>query len=220
MTKLNVIYEDNHLIVVIKPANILVQKDNTGDDDLVTMVKDYLKEKYHKPGNVYLGLLHRLDRPVGGILIFAKTSKAASRMSKQIANHEVKKGYLAVVNGLVKEKDTLVNYLTREEKIAKVTDKEHGKYASLSYERLATKDNLSLVKIDLKTGRHHQIRVQFAHLNTPLYGDQLYGKQDKLPIALYAYKLEFIHPVTKEELSFTSLPNGGIWNFFDLGAVV
>lgn len=220
MMKLNVIYEDNHLILVEKPPNILSQSDVTGDKDMVMFVKEYLKEKYHKPGNVYLGLLHRLDRPVGGLLLFAKTSKAAARMTKQIKQHLVKKTYLAVVSGKVFPKTGVFqDYLKKlSNGNTIVTNKNDGKYAELSYTVLdyQLEEDTSLVKIQLKTGRHHQIRVQFSSRGFPLCGDQRYGKQDKTQIALYAYQLEFIHPVTKEVKKFEIFPKGDYWTMFTL----
>ena len=206
--KINVLYEDNDIIVVEKPINLLSQSDNTKDEDLLTIVKKYIKEKYQKPGNVYIGLVHRLDRPVGGIMVFAKTSKAATRLSKQIQNHQMKKEYLAIVNGIIKE-----NQGTYQDKIERLPNgnsivSEKGKEALLDYEVLARneKSQKTLVRIQLKTGRHHQIRVQFASHNHPLCGDQRYGKQDKTQIALYAYQLEFLHPTTKKVLKFQILP--------------
>ena len=211
MNKLNILYEDNHLIVVEKEPNILSQGDITRDKDLFTMVKKYIKEKYNKPGNVYLGLLHRLDRPVGGIMVFAKTSKAAKRLNEQIKNHEFKKTYLAVLDGTLKNKnDKLVNYLYKDEKLKKsmVVDKSHlkAKLSELNYEVIDYNDDKTIVKINLITGRHHQIRVQFSNIGYPLVGDQLYGKENKKQIMLYAYKLEFIHPTTKEKMTYQILP--------------
>lgn len=207
---INILYEDNHLLVVEKPINVLVQADNTKDKDLLTMLKEYLKEKYHKPGNVYLGLVHRLDRVVGGVMVFAKTSKAAARLSKQVQNHELEKTYYAVLCGNLKGKGYLENYLLKDEKTnTSYVDKE-GKLAELSYEVLANKENLTLVKINLKTGRHHQIRVQFSHIGYPLFGDARYNKnyQKGEQIALFAKELSFLHPVTKERLTFRlDLPN-------------
>ena len=205
---INVLYEDNHLLVVEKPVNILSQGDNTNDKDMVNLLKAYLKEKYNKPGNVYLGLVHRLDRPVGGAMVFAKTSKAASRLSEQVRNKTFKKTYRAVINGKMrKQSDTLKDYLYKD-----------SKYAELSYETLAFKDKMSLVQIDLKTGRPHQIRVQFASRNNPLVGDQRYGKNSKVgqQIALWSYKIEIVHPVTKEKMEFVCEPPKEYpWNVFD-----
>lgn len=206
MNDLKIFYEDNHIIVVEKKANILSQADSTKDIDMITIIKKYIKEKYNKPGNVYLGLVHRLDRPVGGIMVFAKTSKAASRLSEEVRNHTLKKTYLAVVHGILEKSDGVFSdYL---KKIGNgntiVTTKNDGKYSELHYKVLSynKKDKQTLVEINLITGRHHQIRVQFASRGYPLCGDQRYGKEDKTQIALYAYKLEFIHPVTKENMIF------------------
>lgn len=211
MNNLNILYEDNHIIVVEKKPNILSQSDITGDIDLLSMVKKYIKERYNKPGNVYVGLVHRLDRPVGGIMVFAKTSKAAKRLNEQIKNHEFKKTYLAVLDGTLKNKnDKLVNYLYKDEKLKKsmVVDKSHlkAKLSELNYEVIGYNDDKTIVKINLITGRHHQIRVQFSNIGYPLVGDQLYGKENKKQIMLYAYKLEFIHPTTKEKMTYQILP--------------
>ena len=205
---IKVLYEDNHLLVVDKPINVPMQKDNSNDLDLFTMCKDYIKEKYQKPGNVYLALLHRLDRPVSGVCIFAKTSKAASRLSSDIAKHNFKKEYLAVVydNGL-KDEDTFKDKLLKDEKTNTVKVDKNGKDASLDYMVLNRKDNLALVKINLHTGRSHQIRVQFSSRNHPLWGDQRYNKNAKAheQIALNSYRLTFKHPITNNEISFVSI---------------
>ncbi len=200
---INIIYEDNHLLVVEKPINIPVQADKSGDEDLLTMLKKHLKEKYNKPGDVYLGLVHRLDRPVSGIMVFAKTSKAASRLSKQIQKHEFKKIYMAVIEGKVSESGIFKDKLKKDEKTNITRVSEDGKEAELSYNLIGFVNNLSLVRISLKTGRSHQIRVQFASRKIPLYGDQKYNpKANKDQIALFASKLEFKHPVTKEVMCF------------------
>lgn len=219
MSKLNVLYEDNHIIVVIKPPNVPSQSDISGDKDMLTMVKEYVKVKYNKPGNVYIGLVHRLDRPVSGIMVFARSSKAASRLTEQIKTHVFKKTYLAIVNGLLDVKEgTLVNYIVKQnDNSSKITVKGKGKLAKLSYTVLEENKSkkISLVKINLETGRHHQIRVQFANIGHPLYGDQRYGKQDKNQIALYATKLEFVHPVKKEPMIFEhNPPNIFPWEVF------
>lgn len=208
MTKLNVLYEDNHIIVVEKPFNVLSQGDATGDLDLLTMVKQYIKIKYNKPGNVYIGLIHRLDRPVGGIMVFARSSKAASRLNKQFNEHTISKKYLAIVRGKLKESDTYVDKLLKLENGNTIVDSK-GKEAILSYRLLEYNKELdmSLVDIDLKTGRHHQIRVQFASRGHSLVGDQRYGLQDNKQLCLYSYCLTFIHPTTKEVLTFTKYPN-------------
>ena len=215
MEQLKILYEDNHIIVVEKKPNIPSQADKTKDIDMLTIVKKYIKEKYNKPGDVYLGLVHRLDRPVGGIMVFAKTSKAASRLSNIIREKKMKKTYLAVVDGILKEKKgTLKNYLYKDERhnISKVVEesKKNAKYAELEYKVLevSEKNKLSLVEIDLHTGRHHQIRVQFAHAGHSLFGDQKYGTRGKgKQIALWAYKLELIHPVKKEKMEFKDEPD-------------
>ncbi len=213
-SKLNVLYEDNHIIVVEKKPNVLCQSDYTKDLDLLTMVKNYIKNEYHKPGNVYIGLVHRLDRPVGGIMVFARTSKAASRLSKLIQEHEMTKEYLLVCYGDLPKKGIMEDYILKEEEKSIITTKDKGKYAKLEYEVLDKKDNLNLVKVNLITGRHHQIRLQFAHRNCPLYGDQLYGKNDKKQIALFAYHLKFKHPVKDEIMEFKIYPKTGVWELF------
>ena len=205
---IKVLYEDNHLIAVLKPINVPTQKDSSNDIDMVFLVKDYLKKKYNKPGNVYLGLLHRLDRPVSGVLLFAKTSKAAERMTKEIKNHNVRKTYYAVVEGKVDKKGTFIDKLLKDEKTNFVRVSDKGKEAKLEYELICYKNNYSLVKINLITGRSHQIRVQFSSRGYPLYGDQRYNKKDKNQIALFSSSIEFTHPVTKEHLTISyNLPN-------------
>lgn len=206
---MKVLYEDNHIIVVVKKTNILVQKDKTNDLDLLTELKEYIKNKYNKPGNVYIGLVHRLDRPVGGVMVFARTSKAASRLSEEIRKNGFKKTYIALVHGKVKDNDTLVDYLIKDESTntSKVTSKELGKESILNYSLISYKEDRSLVKIDLKTGRHHQIRVQFSNINHPIYGDVRYGFDEKIQIHLWASSLEFTHPVTKERLIFEDYPD-------------
>lgn len=219
MNKLDILYEDNHIIVVVKPYNVLSQGDSTGDMSIMDMVKSYIKEKYNKPGNVYLGLVHRLDRPVGGIMVFARSSKAASRLTKAFNEHTITKKYLAIVHGKMgKEKDTLID------KIEKGNDgnsfiSENGKEAILDYEVLAYNEekDCSLVSIILKTGRHHQIRVQFASRGHYLLGDQRYGVLDNKQISLFSYYLSFTHPVTKEVLEFKKMPDRkDYWTIFTL----
>lgn len=211
MNKLKVLYEDNQIIVVEKKPNVLSQSDATGDKDLLTMVKEYVKLKYDKPGNVYIGLVHRLDRPVGGIMVFARTSKAAKRLNEQIKNNEFKKAYVAVLDGTLKSKSgELINYLYKDVKTgkSKVVDENYfgGKLSKLNYEVIGYYEDKTIVKIKLLTGRHHQIRLQFKALGYPLFGDQLYGRKNNEQIRLYAYKLAFNHPVTKEKMTFKSLP--------------
>ena len=199
----NIIYEDNHILVVEKPVNMPVQEDESKDLDLLTSLKGYIKVKYNKPGNVYLGLVHRLDRPVGGIMVFAKTSKAASRLSKQINDNLVTKKYYAVLEGKATG-GRLVDKLLKDEKTNTTKVSESGKLSSLEYDLVSYKDGLSLVDIKLETGRSHQIRVQFSSRDLPLYGDQRYNKNSKKgeQIALFAYFLSFYHPVTKELMEF------------------
>ena len=220
-----VIYEDNHLLVVEKPVNILSQGDDTNDKDMVNLLKNYVKEKYNKPGNVFIGLVHRLDRPVGGIMVFAKTSKAASRLSEQVRNKSFKKTYRAVINGnMNKNKDNLKDYLYKNKKtnMVSVVNKNHkeAKNAELDYKTLQSKNNFSLVEIDLKTGRPHQIRVQFSSRNHPLFGDQRYGQNlNKVgqQIALWSYKLEITHPTTKEPMEFICEPPKEYpWDLFNV----
>lgn len=217
---IKIIYEDNHLLVVEKPINIPVQEDDSKDLDLLTILKEDIKKRYNKPGNVYLGLVHRLDRPVGGVMVFAKTSKAASRLSENIRTHNFKKEYLAVVHGLVNPiKGTMKDNLLKDEKTNMVNVDEKGKEAILNYEVIASFDNMSLVKIDLKTGRSHQIRVQFSSRGYPLYGDQRYNKDSKVgeQIALFARMIEFYHPVTKELMHFElEIPKSFPWNIFKI----
>lgn len=200
----NILYEDNHIIVVYKERGILAQPDKTGDMDILSIVKTYLKEKYQKPGNVYLGLVHRLDRNTSGIMVLAKTSKAASRLSKQITNNEFTKRYLTVVEGKISKDDVLVSYLSKDEKALKAYINRSGKEAILSYHVLSCNDNESYLDIDLKTGRFHQIRAQLSSINHPLKGDKLYGSTYPKPYFLEAYLLSFYHPITKEELTFTT----------------
>ena len=212
---MKILYEDNHIIVVEKEPNIPSQSDKTGDIDMLTLVKSYIKEKYNKPGEVYVGLVHRLDRPVGGIMVFAKTSKAASRLSEQIRNKTFSKKYLAVVDGkFEQDKRTIEDYLYKDERknISKVVPetKKNAKLAKLEYEVLNYDDkrDLSLIKINLHTGRHHQIRVQMANAGHSLFGDQKYGTRGKQKqIRLWAYEIEFEHPTKKEKLKFTDYPD-------------
>ena len=214
---INIIYEDNHLLVVEKPANIIVQEDDTKDKDLLTILKEYLKEKYNKPGNVYLGLVHRLDRPVGGVMVFAKTSKAASRLSEQVRTGGFEKIYHAVICGKAKLHDNLNDKLLKDSKNNMVRVDPKGKEASLFYELVSYKENLSLIKINLKTGRSHQIRVQFSSRNMPLWGDQRYNSKSVVgeQIALFASSLSFLHPISKEKLTFSlELPKSYPWNNF------
>ena len=224
MQKLNVIYEDNHIIVVEKMVNIPSQGDKTGDVDMLSIIKDYLKEKYQKPGNVYLGLIHRLDRPVGGVMVFAKTSKAAARLSEQVREKAFQKEYLVVVNGKMEsQKGEWKDWLFKNERanMSKVVPggTKNAKQASLEYEVLKYNEeiNLSVVRVKLHTGRHHQIRVQFSSRGHSIYGDQKYGGRGHgKQIALWAYRLTIFHPITKEEMTFQVLPEiNGTWKILE-----
>ena len=224
MSNLKVIYEDNHIIVVEKPVNIPSQGDKTGDTDMLTIIKEYIKEKYNKPGNVYLGLIHRLDRPVGGVMVFAKTSKAAARLSEQVREKEFQKSYLVIVDGkMEKEKGFLEDYLLKNEKTntSKVVKEgtKNSKYANLDYEVLKYDKelNLSVLKILLHTGRHHQIRVQLSSRGHSIYGDQKYGGRGHgKQIALWAYKLQINNPISKEKMEFIDIPEKiGSWKIIE-----
>ena len=207
MAQIKVIYEDNHLLVVEKPINIPMQEDDSKDEDFLSMCKTYIKEKYNKPNEAYLGLVHRLDRPVGGVCVFARTSKAANRLSKQIQDHTFKKQYYAVcIDNNLEDKGTFKDYLLKNHKTNTVKVDPKGKLALLDYEILKRKDNLALVKVNLHTGRSHQIRVQFSSRNHPLWGDQRYNPDAKKgqQIALWSHMIEFEHPTTKQTMNFKS----------------
>ena len=224
MESLKVLYEDNHIIVVVKPVNIPSQGDKTGDEDMLTIIKKYLKEKYNKPGDVYLGLVHRLDRPTGGVMVFARTSKAASRLSEQVRNKEFHKKYLCIVDGKMENtKGTFRDFLLKNEKtnMSKVVKEgtKNSKEAILDYEVIKYNEeiNMSVVKVDLHTGRHHQIRVQFSSRNHSLSGDQKYGTRGRgKGLALWAYSLSFVHPVKKEVMTFEEYPKiEGSWKILE-----
>lgn len=209
-----ILYEDNHLLVVVKPVNIPVQEDSSGDTDLLTLLKEDIKVRYLKPGNVYLGLVHRLDRPVGGVMVFAKTSKSASRLSEMVRSRSMRKKYMAVVHGKPPlPQQRLIHYLVKDAKTNTVSavarNHKEAKEAILDYAVVGNKEGLSLIRVDLHTGRPHQIRVQFASIRCPLFGDQKYGaavNRAGQQIALWAVGLSFDHPTTKERLSFVSAP--------------
>lgn len=220
----NIIYEDNHVIVVIKPHNVAVQEDDSKDLDMLTIIKNFIKKRDNKQGNVFLGLVHRLDRPTGGVMVFAKTSKAASRLSKQLKDKKLRKKYLCVTCGRPQiAKNRLVTYLKKDEKTntVKIAPKleDGSKEAILEYEVLATKTKYSLISVDLITGRSHQIRVQMSgQLNIPIFGDFKYGdKANGGNLALWAYELTFTHPTTKQNMRFTVAPNmeNSAFKFFE-----
>lgn len=220
-----ILYEDNHILVVEKPVNILSQADSTQDTDMLTLLKQDIKIRYNKPGNVYLGLVHRLDRPVGGAMVFAKTSKAASRLSDSVRRHDLSKQYVCVVHGKpAKPSDTLTDYLLKDERtntVKTVSSNTPGaKKAVLDYEVLGTRDGYSFIRIQLHTGRSHQIRVQMMNAGCPLYGDQKYGASLNQPgqqIALWSASLSFSHPTTKEWMTFVSFPPAiDPWNRWEI----
>jgi 23S rRNA pseudouridine1911/1915/1917 synthase len=220
---MNVLYEDNHLIVVNKNCHEIVQGDKTGDEPLSETLKKYLKEKYNKQGDVFLGVIHRLDRPVTGVVVFAKTSKALTRMNEMLAKGEVGKTYWAIVKKALPEKEAeLTHWLVRNEKqnksFAYDNEKPDSKKAVLHYRLKGRSDNYFLFEIDLKTGRHHQIRCQLAKMGSPIKGDLKYGAERSNPdggISLHARSLSFIHPVSKQEISIVApVPEDAIWQAF------
>ena len=220
---LQIVFEDNHLLVVVKPCDIPCQADESGDADMLSLLKQYLVEKYNKPGDAYLGLVHRLDRPTGGVMVFAKTSKAAARLSEAIKNGDVEKKYFAILEGIPRYKaDKLTCYLKKfpDTNTVKVVPalSEGAKYAELDYKVLTTKDNFALVSVNLVTGRGHQIRVQMQNMGTPILGDKRYGtgKYPNVSLCLWAYELKFAHPVCGKELVFRVYPpEESAWTLFD-----
>ncbi|MBR4267243.1 MAG: RNA pseudouridine synthase [Bacteroidales bacterium] len=225
---MEILYEDNHLIIVSKTVNEIVQGDKTGDKTLIDTVKAYIKEKYNKPGEVFLGLTHRLDRPTSGIVIFAKTSKALSRMNEMFRNGDVHKTYWAIT-GKCPDSDeaTLENFLQKNEKQNKSyvtkTESKEAKKAILKYKVIAKSDRYYLLEINLLTGRHHQIRCQLAHIGCPVKGDLKYGyprSNSDGGLSLHARKVQFIHPVSKKEIKIVApVPNDKLWKFFEENAV-
>jgi len=222
--KIEILYEDNHIIVVVKPPNIPVQKDASEDMDMATAIKAYIKNKYNKPGEVYLGIVHRLDRPVGGVMVFARTSKAAARLSVSIASRETEKKYYTISQAMLpKTKGELANYIVKDEKTgsSRVVSEKTGeaKEAILRYELKKSKNGYYLYDVSLVTGRHHQIRVQMANAAAPIWGDQRYAYKIYKPgqqIALFAYSLSFMHPVKKEPMKFTiEMPKVFPWTVFE-----
>jgi 23S rRNA pseudouridine1911/1915/1917 synthase len=221
---LNILYEDNHIVAVNKTHHDLVQKDATGDQSLDTKIKQYLKEKYSKPGEVFLGVVHRLDRPVTGVVLFARTSKALTRLAKMFRDGEMKKTYWAIVkNSPPKESDRLVHHMVRNTKQNKSycneSPKAGSKEASLNYRVIGKSDNYFLLEVNLETGRHHQIRAQLSHIGCPIKGDLKYGfprSNADGGISLHAREIRFVHPVTRIELIITAaVPQGdSLWNAF------
>jgi len=218
---LEVLFEDNHLLIVNKKSGDIVQGDKTGDKPLSDVVKEYIKEKYNKPGEVFLGVVHRLDRPTSGIIIFARTSKALERLNKMLRERTISKTYWAVVkNTPLKEKDSLIHFLKKNPKNNKSTvftkETNASKKAILHYSVIKKLDNYSLLEIDLETGRHHQIRAQLAYIGSPIKGDLKYGASRSNKdgsIHLHARKILFTHPVSKENISVLApIPNETIWN--------
>ncbi len=208
MNHLQVLFLDNHLLVVHKPAGMLVQGDRTGDPTLLDLGRAYLKETFRKPGNVYLAIVHRLDRPTSGVLLFARTSKAAGRLAEQFRNRRVRKIYRAVVEGKVAAEGTLTHLLLRREGRSRVVE-EGGREARLSFRRLGYAKGISLIEVELLTGRHHQIRVQFAHTGHPVIGDFRYGSKIRFgdrALALHARSLTIHHPTRGEEMTFVAEP--------------
>ena len=222
---MTVVYEDNHIIVVNKTASEIVQGDKTGDTPLSETVKEYIRVKYNKPGNVFLGVTHRLDRPVSGLVVFAKTGKALSRLNDMFRLGELKKTYWAIVKERPKELEgELVHWMVRNEKQNKsyAYDKEkpNSKKAILRYKLIGHSQNYHLLEVDLQTGRHHQIRCQLAKMGCPIKGDLKYGSPRSNPdgsICLHARRVTFVHPVSKEVIDITApLPSGNLWNGFDM----
>jgi 23S rRNA pseudouridine1911/1915/1917 synthase len=221
---MEILYEDNHMIAINKKVSDIVQGDKTGDEPLSEKVKSYIKQKYHKPGNVYLGVTHRLDRPVSGALLFAKTSKALGRLNEMFKHKEIKKIYWAIVKTKPPVlEETLNHYLIKNQKKNKsfAYDQEvkDAKLASLTYKIIAEADNYYLLEVELHTGRHHQIRCQLAKIGCPVKGDLKYGfprSNADGGISLHARKIEFIHPVKKESIEIVApTPDDSLWNYFD-----
>ncbi len=214
------IYMDNHLLVVNKPAGMLVQGDRTNDVSLLELCKRFLRTEFDKPGDAFLGPVHRLDRPTSGVIVFARTSKAAARLSAQMRNRGIQKKYIALVEGKLGQKGVLVDFIDRRGKTSRIAAPEQGKYSKLTFKRLAFNAGISLVDIDLQTGRHHQIRIQFAHRGFPVLGDQKYGAKRlfrERSIALHSYSLTLMHPVRKEPITFEATPDS-FWNQYFGGA--
>ncbi|MBR2103393.1 MAG: RluA family pseudouridine synthase [Prevotella sp.] len=222
---MQVLYEDNHLIIVNKDSGEIVQGDKSGDATLADAVKAYIKKKYDKPGDVFLGIVHRLDRPVAGIVVFARTSKALARLNDMFRNGDIHKTYWAISKNLPpQEEGRLENWLVRNEKqnksYAHNREKPHSKHAVLDYKVLSRSENYTLLEIKLLTGRHHQIRCQLAHAGCPIRGDLKYGAQRSNPdgsISLLARRVEFVHPVSKQPICVEApVPNDNLWRSFQV----
>lgn len=229
MEELNILHEDNHVIVVLKPQNVPSCQDESKDQDMLTAVKEYIRIKYNKQGNVYVGIVHRLDRPTGGVMVFAKSSKAASRLSEQMRDGDFEKKYMAITVGVPKEEQAVLRHYLKKNAVNNMVyvsspTVEGAKSAELDYRVLEQNGELSLVNVRLRTGRSHQIRVQFNAIGCPLYGDMRYGgeKAKKGYLALWAYYLSFTHPVTKERLVFRVEPPKDVapWNMFNTDSSV
>lgn len=205
---LDILYIDNHLIVLNKPANLLIQGNSSGDITLLELAKQYIRIQYNKPGDVFLGLVHRLDRPVSGVVVFARTSKGAARLSEQIRLRQFSKTYHAIVEGNVPAQGTFVDFLARQDRRAVVVDtKDQGKYSELSFKRLRYSAGISQIEIKLKTGRYHQIRSQFSSRGWPIVGDRKYGSQRhgiEGAIGLHAFSISFCHPTRNEQITIAS----------------
>jgi len=225
LIEMEILYEDNHIIIVNKSPREIVQGDKTGDKPLVDMVKDYLKEKYHKPGNVFCGVVHRLDRPTSGIVVFAKTSKALARLNEMFKKGEVDKTYWAIVKDLPpQDEGTLVHFLIKNQKnnksVAYDTEKLRSKKAVLHYKLVGRSQRYYLLEVKLETGRHHQIRCQLAKIGLPIRGDLKYGAQRSNPdgsISLHARNISFVHPVSKKMIDITApVPDDPLWKAFEI----
>ncbi len=225
LIEMEILYEDNHIIIVNKSPREIVQGDKTGDKPLVDMVKDYLKEKYHKPGNVFCGVVHRLDRPTSGIVVFAKTSKALARLNEMFKKGEVDKTYWAIVKDLPpQDEGTLVHFLIKNQKnnksVAYNTEKPRSKKAVLHYKLVGRSQRYYLLEVKLETGRHHQIRCQLAKIGLPIRGDLKYGAQRSNPdgsISLHARNISFVHPVSKKMIDITApVPDDPLWKAFEI----
>jgi len=216
---ITILFEDNHLLAIHKPAGVLSQEDYSGAPDVLSLCKEYLKKEYNKPGNVFLGLVHRLDRPVAGVMLLAKTSKAASRISEQIRKRTVKKRYIAVVKGSPDDNGMFMHYLLKNRDTNRVSVVEPGnrnaQKSELTFHTIAQKENLALLNVTLITGRPHQIRVQLSHEGFPIVGDNKYGQHTDSDIALFASELEIIHPTLKKPVNITATPiNTYPWSHF------